>query len=394
MITELQVKSAKPKDKPYMIRDDRGLYLRVDPTGRKYWILRCWEAGRERKTSLGPYPDLGLKDARTRRDEIHAARARGEDPFRKPSGHPKTFAQVVEDWLRVKMAAKAPSYRRVIELRLARYILPALGDARLDEITPGNVLRLCRRIEDGGHIETALRVKVIIGQVFRFAIASDLTDIDPTASLKGALRSATPRHFATLTDPEQIGKLVRAMREYPYPIVRAAMLFSILTFARPGEVRAAEWAEFDLDRQEWRIPTEKMKMRRTHIVPLSTQALKLLEELRPISGSGRWLFPSPRNDGRPLSENGVRVALRSMGFRNEDITPHGFRAMASTLLNENGWLPDVIERQLAHVERNQVRAAYNHAEYLSERRRMMQWWADWLDETAASDEADTDRREV
>ena len=172
------------------------------------------------------------------------------------------------------------------------------------------------------------------------------------------------------------------------------MLFSILTFARPGEVRAAEWAEFDLDRQEWRIPTEKMKMRRTHIVPLSTQALKLLEELRPISGSGRWLFPSPRNDGRPLSENGVRVALRSMGFRNEDITPHGFRAMASTLLNENGWLPDVIERQLAHVERNQVRAAYNHAEYLSERRRMMQWWADWLDETAASDEADTDRREV
>ena len=174
----------------------------------------------------------------------------------------------------------------------------------------------------------------------------------------------------------------------------SAMLFSLLTFARPGEVRSAEWCEVDTERSEWRIPAEKMKMRRPHIVPLAAQALAVLEELRPISGGGRWLFPSPRNDGRLLSENGVRVALRSMGFTNEQITPHGFRAMASTLLNENGWPPDVIERQLAHVERNQVRAAYNHAEYLSERRRMMQWWADWLDETAASKEADTDRREV
>ena len=360
MITELQVKSAKPKDKPYMIRDDRGLYLRVDPSGRKYWILRTWTAGKERKASLGPYPALGLKDARTRRDEIHAARARGEDPFQKTPKRAETFAQVVDEWLSVKMAAKAPSYRRVIELRLARYILPALGDARLDEITPGNVLRLCRRIEDGGHIETALRVKVIIGQVFQFAIASDLTDIDPTASLKGALRSATPRHFATLTDPEQIGKLVRAMREYPYPIVRAAMLFSILTCARPGEVRAAEWSE--IRENLWDIPAGKMKMKRRHLVPLSRQAQGVLEGLRPFTGEGRWLFPSPRNDGRCMSENGVRVALRSLGFGKETIVPHGFRAMASTILNENQWNRDVIERQLAHAQSG-VRGAYNHAEY-------------------------------
>lgn len=384
MITELQVKSAKPQDKPYMIRDDRGLYLRVDPSGRKYWILRTWTAGKERKASLGPYPALGLKDARTRRDEIHAARARGEDPFQKTPKRAEIFAQVVDEWLSVKMAAKAPSYRRVIELRLARYILPALGDTLLEDITPGSVLRLCRRIEASGHVETAQRVKVIIGQVFRFAIASDRTDSDPTSSLKGALRTPTPKHYATLIEPEEIRRLVRTMREYPYPIMRAALLFSVLTFARPGEVRAAEWTEIDTERTEWRIPAEKMKMRRPHIVPLAAQPLAVLEELRPITGSGRWLFPSPRNDGRCMSENGVRVALRSMGFTNEQITPHGFRGMASTLLNENGFPPDVIERQLAHIERNQVRAAYNHAEYLPERRRMMQWWADWLEGLAAS----------
>ena len=394
MITELQVKSAKPKDKPYMIRDDRGLYLRVDPTGHKYWILRTWTAGKERKTSLGPYPDLGLKDARIRRDEIQAARARGEDPFSKAPKRPETFAQVVNDWLHSKMAAKSPGYLRVVRLRLNKFVLPHIGDLRLDRITPGEVLRLCRGIEARGTIETAARVRQLIGQVFRFAIAADIAETDPTLALRGALQTAPVRHYATFTTANDARRLMRTIREYPYPIVRAAMLFSLLTFARPGEVRSAEWCEVDTERSEWRIPAEKMKMRRPHIVPLAAQALAVLEELRPISGGGRWLFPSPRNDGRPLSENGVRVALRSIGFTNEQITPHGFRAMASTLLNENGWPPDVIERQLAHVERNQVRAAYNHAEYLSERRRMMQWWADWLDETAASKEADTDRREV
>ena len=384
MITELQVKSAKPKDKPYMLRDDRGLYLRVDPSGRKYWILRTWTAGKERKTSLGPYPDLGLKDARTRRDEIQAARARGEDPFQKAPKRKETFGKMASEWLKVKMATKAPSYRRVIELRLGRYILPALGDSLLEAVTPGQILRLCRRIEETGHIETAQRVKVIIGQVFRFAIASDRTDSDPTSSLKGALRTPSPKHFATMTDPEEIRHLVRTMREYPYPTMRAALLFSILTFARPGEVRSAEWTEINTSRAEWRIPEGKTKMRRPHIVPLAAQALVVLEELRSFTGAGKWLFPSPRNDGRCMSENGVRVALRSMGFGADQITPHGFRAMASTTLNENGWSPDTIERQLAHMERNQVRAAYNHAEYLEERRKMMQWWADWLEGLAAS----------
>lgn len=379
MITELQAKSAKPKDRPYMIRDDRGLYLRVDPSGRKYWILRTWTAGKERKTSLGPYPIVGLKDARIRRDEIQAARARGEDPFKKTPERPETFAQAVDDWLRSKMAAMSPGYLRVVHLRLKKYILPLMGDLRLEQITPGEILRLCRGIEARGSIETAARVRQIIGQVFRFAIAADLTEMDPTSALRGALQTAPVKHYAAFTSASDARRLMRTVREYPYPVMRAALLFSVLTFARPGEVRAAEWREIDTERAEWRIPAEKMKMRRPHIVPLATQALAALEELRPLTGSGRWLFPSPRNDGRCMSENGVRVALRSMGFTNEDVTPHGFRAMASTLLNENGWPPDVIERQLAHAERNQVRAAYNHAEYLEERRKMMQWYADWLE---------------
>ena len=380
MITELQAKSAKPKDRPYMIRDDRGLYLRVDPSGRKYWILRTWTAGKERKTSLGPYPIVGLKDARIRRDEIQAARARGEDPFKKTPERPETFAQAVDDWLRSKMAAMSPGYLRVVRLRLKKYILPLMGDLRLDQITPGEILRLCRGIEARGSIETAARVRQIIGQVFRFAIAADLAETDPTSALRGALQTAPVKHYAAFTSASDARRLMRTVREYPYPVMRAALLFSVLTFARPGEVRAAEWTEIDTERAEWRIPAEKMKMRRPHIVPLATQALAALEELRPLTGSGRWLFPSPRNDGRCMSENGVRVALRSMGFTNEDVTPHGFRAMASTLLNENGWPPDVIERQLAHAERNQVRAAYNHAEYLEERRKMMQWYADWLED--------------
>lgn len=393
MITELQVKNAKPKGKPYMVRDDRGLYLRIDPTNRKYWILRYWEGGKEHKTSLGPYPALSLRAARAKRDEIQAARARGESP-RTPPRRTEPLAHVIDDWLRVKMAAKAPSYLRTIRLRLDRYILPTLGDARLEDITPGEVLRLCRRIEDSGRVETAHRVKMIIGQVFRFAIASDLTDIDPTSSLKGALRPQETRHYAALTEPAEIGRLVQTMREYPYPVMRAALLFSVLTFARPGEVRRAEWGEINLDRAEWRIPAGRMKMKRPHLVPLATQTIAILEELRPWSGSERWLFPSARNDGRCMSENGVRVTLRSLGYENNQITPHGFRAMASTVLNEHGWPPDVIERQLAHAEKNSVRAAYNHAEHLDERRRMMQHWADWLESLSASKEADTDRREV
>ena len=377
MLTELQVKGMKPKDKPYMLRDDRGLYLRIDPSGRKYWILRYWEQKKEHQISLGPYPDLSLKDARSKRDEIQTARAKGESPTLKTSRVPQTFSEAANEWMTVRMKDKAESYLRTVRFRLDKYILPAIGSWPLREITSGNILQVCRKIEDTGHDETARRVKTVIGQIYRFAIAAGYTDSDPTAALLGALRPRNNKHYATLTDPADIAILMRAMKAYPYTVMRCALLFSVYTFARPGEVRSAEWSEIKGDVCD--IPAGKMKMKRRHIVPLSSQVKAVLDELRPITGNGRWLFPTPRNNGHCMSENGVRVALRTIGFTKEQITPHGFRAMFSTIANEHGWNRDVIERQLAHVEENTVRGAYNHAEYMPERIRLMQWWADYLD---------------
>lgn len=378
MLSELQVKSAKPKEKYYMLRDDRGLYLRVDTSGRKYWILRYWENKKEHQISLGPYPDLSLKDARIKRDELQTARAKGENLSSRTAKIPQLFLEATDEWLKVRMTDKAESYLRTIHFRLNKYILPEIGEMPLKEITSGNILQLCRKIEGTGHNETARRVKTVIGQIFRFAIAAGWVENDPTFALMGALKPRRNKHYATLIKPSEIGILMRAMKAYPYTIMRCAMLFSIYTFARPGEVRSAEWSEINGD--TWDIPAGKMKMKRRHIVPLSSQVKAIIEELRPLTGKGRWLFPSPRNNGHCMSENGVRVALRTIGFSKEQITPHGFRSMFSTIANEHGINRDVIERQLAHVEENSVRGAYNHAEYLPERIKVMQWWADWLDE--------------
>ncbi len=377
MLTELQVKNAKPRNASYMVRDDKGLYLRIDPTGRKYWILRYWENNKEHKLSLGSYPDLSLKDARLKRDEIQTARAKGKSPTLKTARVPQIFSEVADEWLTVRMKDKAESYLRTVRFRLNKYILPTLGSWPLREITSRNILQVCRSIEDTGHDETAKRVKTVIGQIYRYAIAAGYADSDPTAALLGALRPRNNKHYATLTNPSEIAILMRAMKAYPYTVMRCAMLFSVYTFARPGEVRAAEWSEIKGDM--WDIPAGKMKMKRRHIVPLSSQVKDILDELRPITGKGRWLFPTPRNNGHCMSENGGRVALRTIGFTKEQITPHGFRAMFSTIANEHGINRDVIERQLAHVEENTVRGAYNHAEYMPERIKLMQWWADYLD---------------
>ena len=382
MLTELEVKNAKPRNVSYMIRDEHNLYLRVDPSGCKYWILRYWENKKEHKKSLGPYPELSLKDAREKSATIQTARAKGENISARSEKTPQIFSEVVKEWLKVRMTGKAENYLRTIHFRLNKYILPEIGTMTLKEIEAPDILRLCRKIEDAGHVETAHRVKTVIGQVFRFAVASGWAKYDPTASLLGALSPRDRQHYATLTDPKEISILMRAMKAYPYTLIRCAMLLSIYTAARPGEIRAAEWSEIKDD--TWDIPAEKMKMKRRHIVPLSKQAKEIIEELRPLTGKGRWLFPTPRNNGKCMSENGVRVALRTIGFTKEQITPHGFRAMFSTIANEHGWNRDVIERQLAHVENNSVRGAYNHAEYMPERIKIMQWWADWLDELSDS----------
>lgn len=374
-LSELIVKQAKPKEKRYTLSDGRGLLLDVRPNGNKFWVVRIWENGKEKRRHLGTSPEMSLKEARAKAQEVKSEV--GQHTVEENTT--VCFREVAEEWVKTRMGDKKASYRRAIDLRLNRHILPDLGDIPLSEITSGMVLQLCRKIEARGALEMTAKVRNIIGQVFRYAIATDRADSDPTAALVGALQTRQVKHMATLTTPKEIAMLMRSIRAYPYDIVRLAMEFSALVFCRPGEIRHAEWTEVDFDVAEWRIPAEKMKMKRVHIVPLAKQAVELLISLRKLTGAQRWLFPSARGDGRPMSENAVRVALRAMGYGNEDMTPHGFRGMASTRLNEMGWSPDVIERQLAHVEKNSVRAAYNHAEYLEERRRMMQAWADWLD---------------
>ena len=379
-LSDVQIKAARPKDRRYSLIDGRNLELEVMTSGRKFWRLTCRIDGKRQRKTLGEYPYLSLTEARVKADELRAEVARGTsladavDPPRS-----ETFEDIVREWLDVRLADKSEGHNRVVRSRLDKHILPVIGDLPLSEITSGRILRLLREIEAAGKIETCLKVRGIIGQVFRFAIATDRAETDPTAALRGALASRQVRHMATLTDPAQIGILMRLASSYEQPITRCALLMSLYTFQRPGEIRQSEWSEIDLGAAEWRIPPCKMKLRRLHIAPLATQVIELLEGLKPLTGRQKWLFPSARGDGRPLSDGTVRIALRSLGFGKDQLTPHGIRGMASTWANEAGWNRDVIERQLAHVERNAVRGAYNHAEYLDERRRLMQAWADHLD---------------
>ncbi|ADE57274.1 tyrosine-type recombinase/integrase [Aminobacterium colombiense] len=371
-LTELQCRQAKPREKIYTISDGNGLILEIRPSGKKYWISRIWENGKERRRSLGSFPDTSAREARLRNIELRTSFT--------PSSE-DSFNTVIDEWLENRVDGRlAPGYARVIRLRLNKFIRPSLGNLSISDISSAKILSVCRSIEETGIIETAHRVRQIIGQVFRYAIATGRAENDLTSALTGALKQAPVRHHATITDKEGIRALIQGMKAYSGIVVRHALFFSIYTFCRPGEVRSAEWSEIDWDKSEWRIPGEKMKMKRPHIVPLCSQCIETIESLKQFTGHQKWLFPSARNDGRCMSENTVRIALRTMGFENEDITPHGFRGMASTILNENGWPSDVIERQLAHIERNAVRAAYNHAEYLDQRREMMQWWGDWLEE--------------
>jgi integrase len=365
-----------------MLRDDRGLYLEIMPNGRKYWRLRYWEQGKENKISLGEYPLFSLKDARGRRDEIRLELAHGVSPRARAEESPLSFETVAREWHEKNVAPKAPPYAEKVISILHRLIFPSIGSRGIRELTAPEILAPLRLIEAQGHHDTAHTALQVCGQIFRYAIASGYADRNPAADLRGALAPVVTQHRAALIFPKEIAGLLRAIDAYHGSVVvKAALWFSAYTFQRPGEIRGAAWEEIDIDAAEWRIPAERMKMGRNHIVPLSRQALGVLERLRPLTGAGTYVFPSARtpNGSRPMSENAVRVALRIMGFGNDDMSAHGFRSMASTNLNEQGFHPDIIERQLAHIEQNGVRAAYNYAEYLPERRRMMQFWADWLD---------------
>lgn len=391
-LTAVAVRNAVPRDKPLKLFDGGGLFLLILPTATKdtgrYWRMKFRHAGKEKMLAFGVYPEVSLAEARQRRDKARAAIREGRDPSADRRTERRqarlsadnTFEAIAREWLAAQKRKLTPATHDKALRTLETNVFPWLGGRPMAEIDAPELLAVLKRIEARSAHETAHRVKARMGQVFRYAIAHGTATRDPSVDLRGALAPVVSKSHAAVTDPLQVGDLLRALDGYSgHFATRCALRLAPLVFARPGELRHAEWSELDLDAAEWRIPAHKMKMREAHVVPLSSQAVAILRELQPLTGRGRYLFPSIRTGDRPMSENTVNAALRRMGYDKDTMTGHGFRAMASTCLNEMGWAPDVIERQLAHAERNKVRAAYNRAQYMAERRKMMQAWADYLD---------------
>ncbi len=387
-LTDTGIRKAKATDKPQKLTDGGGMYLLLNPNGSRWWRLDYRHNGKRKTLSLGTYPDTGLADARDKRDEARKLLAAGIDPSEqrkavKLAGEERaanSFAVIAEEWLAKQAATMAPATMAKARWTFNDLVFPWIGNRPIAEIDPPEMLKLLQRIEERGAHETAHRTKQRCGQVFRYAIATHRAKHDPTSDLRGALTAAKVEHRPAITDPAKIGELLRAIDGYTGSfVVRCALRLAPLVFTRPGELRKAEWAEIDMDAALWRIPAERMKMREPHTVPLAPQAVAILRDIQPLTGSGRFVFPSARTTSRPMSDAAVNAALRRMGFDKDTMTGHGFRALASSRLNEMGWAPDIIERQLAHAERNKVRAAYNRAQYMEGRMRMMQAWADYLD---------------
>jgi integrase len=387
-LTDTAIRNAKPSSRPVKLFDGGGLYLEVAPAGGKWWRLKYRVQGKEKRISLGVYPDVGLKQARVRRDEARRLLAEGVDPGEQRKTEKaaqgeraaNSFEAIAREWAERFRPKWTPGYHAKVVRRLERHAFPWIGRLPIADVAASALLACARRLEERQNHDVAHRIVQDAGQVFRYGIATGRAERDPSSDLRGALAPLKVKHHAAVTDPRAVGELLRAIHGYQGTFeVLSALKLAPMVFVRPGELRQAEWAEFDLDAAEWRIPAERMKMRDAHIVPLSTQAVAILRELQPLTGRGRYVFPGARTNGRPMSENTINAALRRMGYGREQQTGHGFRAMASTLLNEQGWHRDAIERQLAHAERDGVRAAYNRAEYLPDRRRMMQAWADYLD---------------
>jgi len=387
-LTDIAVRNAKPDNsKTIRLKDDRGLYLEISPAGGKWWRLRYWFKGKENRLSLGVYPDISLKEARERRDEARKLLANGVDPsiarkaqLSSVSADQETFQLIAEEWFEKFKHTWTENTAKTIIERLRKDIFPFIGGRPIREITAPELLAVLRRIESRGAVETARRDLQKCGQIFRYGVATGRAERDVAADLRGAIAPPKRRHFASIHEPKEVGELLRAIEGYKGGFVTCcALKLAPLTFVRPGELRHAEWSEIDLENGEWRIPAARMKMKEKHIVPLSTQAQAVLEELFPLTGTGRYVFPGERSYARPMSENTVLAALRRLGYDKGEMTGHGFRSMASTILHEQGWPSEVIERQLAHGDRNKIRASYNFAQHLPEHRRMMQAWADYLD---------------
>ena len=393
-LTDVTIRRAQPGSKSRKMFDGRGLYLEVTPRGGKYWRLKYRFGGKEKRLSLGVYPDVSLKEARHRCEDARRLLTREIDPSEyrqalkaaRAQQTTNSFEAVAREWFAKHAPNWAPSHSSRIINRLERDVFPWIGGKSVATVTTTQVLALVRRLEERGALETAHRTLRNCGQVFRYAVATGRATHDPSVVLRGALPPVKGGHFATLTDPKKIGPLLKVLDGYEGSlIVRCALQLAPLVFVRPGELRRAEWSDIDLETAEWRFTVTKTDTQ--HLVPLSRQAAEILRELYPLTGHGRYVFPSartPRGD-RPMSENAVLAALRRMGIGKEEMSGHGFRAMARTLLDEVlGFRPDYIEHQLAHVVRDPHGRAYNRTAHLPERRKMMQDWADYLDRLRAA----------
>lgn len=390
------IEKLKAKDKKYTKADGGGLSIEIMPNGSKRWRYRYRFEGLPQTLSLGLYSDISLKQARDKHLVARQQLANGINPstVRKAEkvshGGEDSFEVIAREWHMKHKHQWKESHAKNVLLKLEQNIFPWLGNRAIKSITPPQLLEQLRKVENRGAVHSAHRVLGYCGQVMRYAIATGRVERDITQDLKGAIPPAKRTHFATMTDPAKIGHLLRAIDNYEGSlIVKSALQFAPLVFVRPGELRNAEWAEIDWEKKEWRIPAEKMKMKELHIVPLAPQAIVVLKRLYPLTGHGdaaRYVFPSARTLARPMSDNAILSALRGMGFSKEEMSGHGFRHMASTLLNEQGYNRDHIERQLAHGDRDQIRATYNYAQYLTERTKMMHEWANYLDELRAGGE--------
>ena len=387
-LIDTKIRNAKPKDKQYKLFDRDGLFMIVTPAGGKWWRFKYRFGGKEKLLSLGTYPKVGLAKARTRRDRAREQVADGIDPgqVRKALKASKantenTFEVVAREWHAKFMATWTPGHAAMILRRLELNVFPWIGARPIIDIKAPELLMVLRRIESRGALETAHRIKIICGQVFRYAVATGRAERDPAADLRGALPPTKPKHFAAITNPEKVAGLLRAIDGYQGSFVtKCALRLAPLLFVRPGELRKMEWAEIDLEAAEWNIPAKKIKTRQPHLVPLARQSIEILKDLHPLTGTGRYVFPSPRTSQRPMSNNGILSALRRMGFEKDEMSGHGFRAMARTILDEVLQIrPDYIEHQLAHAVRDPNGRAYNRTAFLPERRKMMQTWADYLD---------------
>ena len=389
-LTDVKTRALKPKEKDYKASDEKGLFLLIKKNGSKYWRYDYRFQGKRKTLAIGVYPEITLKQAREKRDDARKKIADGVDPsltrkLEKAGSGKNTFQAIAEEFLTQNTHKWSPSHKTHLQQCYERDVFPWIGSRPLKDLTAPEVLSVCRRIVDRGALETAARTKQFIGQAIRYGVATGRAERDVTQDLKGALPSPVKTHYHAIVDAKDLKQLLIDMDNHKGSfVVRTALQLQPLVFARPRNLVKMEWSEIDIDNAQWVIPADKMKKADRHIVPLCKQAIELLNDIRPLTGNGQYVFASDQgvNKSGHISRETPSATLRRMGYKGKQ-TAHGFRTTASTLLHEQGFHSDMIERQLSHAERNSVKAAYCHAEYLPERKKMMQVWADYLDNLKA-----------